>query len=174
MNLWHDLDAGSAEEMNVIIEIPRGSKNKYEIDKETGLIKLDRPAHTAQDFPYDYGFVPQTYWDDDDALDVIVLTTFPLHPGILVAARPIGVMHMVDDGDDDAKIVAAPTTDPRWDEVQDITHLPKHTSKEMEHFYSTYKNLQDKEVVIKGFDNKDKAVEVFERGVEMYKEKFNK
>ncbi|HPV33637.1 MAG TPA: inorganic diphosphatase, partial [Candidatus Paceibacterota bacterium] len=114
MNLWHEIEPGEAEEMNVIIEIGKGSKNKYEVDKKTGLIKLDRAAHTAQDFPFDYGFVPKSLWHDNDPLDVIVLTTFPLQPGILVEARPVGVMHMIDDGEADDKIIAVPKEDPRW------------------------------------------------------------
>ena len=174
MNLLHDLTPGTKDEINAIVEIPRGSKNKYEIDKETGVIKLDRPAQTAQDFPFDYGFIPQTHWDDGDAVDVIILTTFPLHPGILAPVRPIGLMNMIDDGDNDSKIIAVPVDDPRWAEVQDITDLPKHTIREMEHFYSTYKNLQDKEVSIEGFEGKDKAIEAFEKGVAMYKEQISK
>src|SRR5687768_5243329 len=113
MNLWHEIDQGIALKMNVIVEINRGSKNKYEVDKETGLIALDRAAHTAQDFPFDYGFVPQTLWDDGDPLDVVLLTTFPLHPGILVRARPIALMNMIDSGDADDKVIAVPVDDPR-------------------------------------------------------------
>ena len=98
MNLWHEIKPGSREKMNAIVEINRGSKNKYEIDKETGLIALDRAMHTSQDYPFDYGFVPQTLWDDNDALDVIILTTYPLLPGILVKVRPVALMNMTDSG----------------------------------------------------------------------------
>src|SRR3954470_1397290 len=105
MNLWHEIAPGDKNEMNVIVEVPKGSHNKYEIDKKTGLIALDRVAHTAQNFPFDYGFVPQTLWDDGDALDVILLTTYPLVPGILVRARPIALMKMVDSGDVDDKVI---------------------------------------------------------------------
>src|SRR5512134_1063978 len=98
MNLLHDISPGTKEEMNVIIEIPRGSQNKYEIDKETGMIALDRVLHTAQAYPFDYGFVPQTLWDDGDALDVVVLTTYPLQVGILATVRAVGFMDMVDGG----------------------------------------------------------------------------
>ena len=146
MNLLHDIPSGSVDVLNVIVEIPKGSKNKYEIDKETGLIALDRAAHTAQDFPFDYGFVPQTLWDDGDALDVILLTTFPLAPGILVRARPVALMNMIDGGDKDDKVIAVPIDDPRWDHVKDLPDINKHTVKEMDHFYSTYKKLQNKEV----------------------------
>ena len=132
MNLWHDIDPGSSDEMNVIIEIPRNSRNKYEIDKETGLIALDRVLHTAQVYPVDYGFIPKTYWDDDDALDAMILTTEPLAPGVLVRTRPIGIMDMVDDGDPDAKILGVPIDDPRWSKVKDVKDVNPHTIKEIE------------------------------------------
>ncbi len=174
MNLWHDIAAGTENEMNVIIEIPRGSSNKYEIDKATGLITLDRAAHTAQVFPYDYGFVPQTLWDDGDALDVVVLTTYPLLPGILVRTRPVALLKMIDGGEPDDKIVAVPTSDPRWDEVRDLPHLNSHTLKEMTHFYSTYKKLQNKEVAVSGFEPAAAARQAFARGIANYQQKFIK
>ena len=173
MNLWHDINPGkSSEEINVIIEINKGSKNKYEIDKETGMIALDRVAHTAQDFPFDYGFVPQTLWDDGDALDVILLTTYPLQPGILVRVRPVAIMGMIDSGDSDDKLIAVPIEDPRWDEVRDLENINKHTLKEMEHFYSTYKKIQEKVVEVTGFKNKDEAKKALDRSIELYKTKF--
>ena len=174
MNLWHDVGSGNKDAMNTIIEIPRGSKNKYEIDKETGLIALDRTSHTAQDFPFDYGFVPQTLWDDDDALDVIVLTTFPLAPGILVRVRPVGLLKMIDDGDSDDKVVGVPTDDPRFENVKNLTDINAHTLKEMEHFYSTYKKLQNKEVQVTGFEGSAEAHAAFERSRKLYDEKFGK
>lgn len=171
MNLLHDIAPGTKDEMNVIIEINKGSMNKYEIDKDTGLIALDRVAHTSQPFPVDYGFVPQTHWDDGDALDVIMLTSYPLVPGILVRARPVAIMHMVDSGDQDDKIIAVPVDDPRWSDVRDLADINKHTLKEMEHFYTTYKKLQNKEVVINGFGEKSDAMAAFERACALYKEK---
>lgn len=172
MNLWHDIHAGTATEMTTIIEIPKGSKNKYEIDKKTGLIALDRVAHTAQDFPFDYGFVPQTLWHDGDALDVVVLTTHALHPGILVRVRPIAIMHMIDSGDRDDKIIAVPTEDPRFDDMNDLADINAHTLKEIEHFYSTYKKLQNKVVEITGFEGKDAAEKAFAESQELYKAEF--
>lgn len=174
MNYWHDVKPGTADEMNVIIEIPKGSKNKYEIDKETGLIALDRAMHTAQDYPFDYGFIPQSYWYDEDALDALVLTTYPLAPGILVRVRPVAVMDMVDDGESDNKIIAVPVKDPRWSEVKDLSDINKHTLKEIEHFFSTYKKLQNKEVEIKGFRGAADAKKDFEKSLELYNEKFAK
>ncbi len=174
MNYLHEVAPGEETKMNVIIEIPRGSKNKYEIDKETGLIALDRVYHTTQDMPFDYGFVPQTLWDDGDALDVIVLTTHPLHPGILARVRPVGIMDMIDSGDSDSKVIAVPTDDARWEDVKDISDVNKHTIKEMEHYFSTYKKIQNKVVEVKGFAGKDKAIEAFRRSREMYIQKHSK
>ena len=170
MNLLHDIDPGTQDEMTVVIEIPKGSKNKYEIDKKTGLIALDRTMHSAQDYPFDYGFVPQTLWDDNDALDVLVLTTYPLHPGIVVRARPVAILHMVDGGEDDHKIIAVPTSDPRFEEVRDISDINKHTLKEIEHFFSTYKKIQNKEVSTHGYKGAKEAREAFSRAVALYKE----
>jgi inorganic pyrophosphatase len=168
MNLLHEIPRGTADEINVIIEIPKGSKNKYEIDKKTGIIALDRVAHTAQDFPFDYGFVPQTLWDDGDALDVIVLTTYPLHPGILVRVRPVAIMGMIDGGDSDDKVIAVPKDDPRFNDIKDLEDVNSHTLKEIEHFYSTYKKLQNKEVSVTGFKGAKEAKEAFTRASEMY------
>jgi len=174
MNLWHEIDPGTKEKMNVIVEINKGSKNKYEIDKTTGMIALDRAMHTSQDFPVDYGFVPKTLWHDGDALDVIILSTFPLMPGILVRARPVGIMNMIDSGDSDDKVIAVPVDDPRWNDVQDLKDINKHTLKEIEHFYSTYKKLQDKIVEVKGFNGKAEAEAAFDEGRKLYDTKFTK
>jgi inorganic pyrophosphatase len=174
MNLLHDVDPGTVDSINTIIEINKGSKNKYEIDKKTGLIALDRVAHTTQDFPFDYGFVPQTLWDDGDAVDVVLLTTHALHPGVLVRVRPVAVMRMIDSGDQDDKIIGVPVDDPRWADVQDLKDINKHTIKEIDHFYSTYKKVQNKEVKVLGFDGKAEAEKVFLRGRDMYTEKHSK
>jgi inorganic pyrophosphatase len=176
MNLLHDVTPGknAPEIINVIIEIPKGSKNKYEIDKETGLITLDRAMHSAQDYPFDYGFMPQSHWEDGDPLDIVVLTTYALAPGILVKVRPVGVMNMIDDGDSDAKIIAVPEKDPRWDDVKDLKDINKHTLKEIEHFFKTYKQIQNKDVQIDGFGDKEKAIEAINTSLELYKEKFGK
>ncbi len=171
MNLLHDIDPGTKEEMNVIVEIPKGSHNKYEIDKKTGLIALDRVAHTGQGFPFDYGFVPQTLWEDGDALDVIILTTYPLLSGILVRVRPVAIMHMIDSGEGDDKVIAVPVDDPRWSGVKDLSEVNPHTLKEIEHFYSTYKQLQNKVVTISGFGGKQEAEAAYERAKKMYNDK---
>ncbi len=170
MNLLHDISSGSKEAMNVIIEIPKFSKNKYEIDKETGLIALDRVMHTAQDYPFDYGFVPQTLFDDGDALDVVVLTTYPLAPGILVKARPVAIMEMTDGGDRDDKVIAVPIDDPRFSEINDINDLNKHFIKEATHFFETYKKVQNKEVSVGEWHGKEVAMQAFEKSRKMYEE----
>ncbi len=171
MNLLHDIPAGSKEEMNVIIEIPKFSKNKYEIDKETGIIALDRVMHTAQDYPFDYGFVPQTLFDDGDALDVVLLTTYPLAPGILVKARPVAIMEMIDGGERDDKVVAVPVDDPRFETVKDLDDINPHFIKEMSHFFETYKKVQKKEVTVGEWHNAVSAQEAFERSRHMYESK---
>lgn len=171
MNLLHDIAPGSSKEMNVIIEIPRGSQNKYEIDKKTGMIALDRVLHTAQAYPFDYGFVPQTLWDDGDALDVVLLTTYPLLPGILVRARPVAILPMVDGGEADEKVIAVPADDPRFAEIQDLKDLNKHTLKEIAHFFETYKKLQNKEVSLGEFAGRDAAEAAFARAVTLYTDK---
>lgn len=176
MNLWHDISLGknAPQEINVIVEINKGSKNKYEINKDTGLIALDRVLHTAQDYPFDYGFVPRTLWDDGDALDVVLLTTYPLAPGILVASRPIALIRMTDSGDSDDKIIAVPVKDPRWDDIKDLPDINKHTLKEIDHFFMTYKRIQKKEVHIAGFERAEKAHKAVARSIKLYAKKFGK
>lgn len=168
MNLLHDIAPGTRDEMNVIIEIPKFSKNKYEIDKETGIIALDRVMHSAQDYPFDYGFVPQTLFDDGDALDVVLITTYPLAPGILVKARPVAIMEMIDGGERDDKVIAVPVDDPRMDDIQDIGDLNSHFEKEVTHFFETYKKVQNKEVKIGAWHGATKAKEAFDRSRELY------
>lgn len=176
-NLWHDIPRGSAEELNVIIEIPKNSNNKYEVDKETGLIKLDRANYSSAAYPFDYGYVPQTLWHDGDPLDVIVLTTYPLHPGILVTVRPVAVMDMTDTGDSDAKIIAVPVDDKRWDDVHDLADLNKHMLKEFTHFWETYKELKKGEkgtVTINGIHDRAQALADIASSFALYDEKYAK
>lgn len=174
MNLWHDIDPGTKDRITTIIEINKGSKNKYEIDKKTGLIALDRVMHTSQDYPFDYGFVPQTLWEDGDPLDVVVLTTYPLVPGVMAHVRPVAIINMIDSGESDAKIIGVPVEDPRFSEVEDLKDVNKHTLREIEHFFLTYKKLQKKEVSIASVEGKQAAEEAFEKGLRLYKEKFVK
>ena len=179
MNLWHDIPRGTdiPNEFNTIIEIPKGSFNKYEIDKETGLIALDRANYSAAPYPFDYGYVPQTLWGDGDPLDVILLTTYPLFPGILVKARPIAVMDMTDTGESDAKIIAVPVDDKRFDDVHDLADLNKHNLKEFTHFWETYKELKKGEkgtVSINGIYDKATAIANINESIALYEEKYGK
>ena len=176
MNLWHDIPAGTPEELNVIIEIPKGSHNKYEVDKETGLIKLDRANYSDAPYPFDYGFVPQTLWEDGDPLDVIVLTTWPLQSGILVTVRPVAVIDMIDSGEGDAKIIAVPVEDKRWDDTQDLGEVNQHSLKEFQHFFETYKALKGKPapVEIRGVAGKKEAIVAIQKSIDLYKQKFPK
>ena len=176
MNILHDIVPGKKvpEEINVIIEINKGSKNKYEIDKETGLIKLDRVMKTSQDYPFDYGFVPQTHWHDGDPLDVVLLTTYPLFPGVLVVARPVGVIDMIDGGESDAKIIAVPVKDLRFTNVKDLSDVNEHTVKEIKHFFETYKTIDNEIVSIDSIRDAKAAKEVITESIALYKKEFKK
>ncbi|QQG38090.1 MAG: inorganic diphosphatase [Candidatus Kaiserbacteria bacterium] len=178
MNLWHDIPLGenAPEEFNTVIEIPRGSHNKYEIDKDSGLIKLDRVNYSAAAYPCDYGFVPRTLWDDGDALDVIVLTTNPIPPGILVSVRPVGLMKMTDDGASDDKVIAVPTEDIRFDHVQELEDINTHTLKELQHFFEQNKKLKKKpvEITVHGFEGKAEALAAVKKSIVSYDAKFAK
>jgi len=169
MDLWHDIKPGTAEELNVIIEIPKLSRIKYELDKETGLIMVDRVLYSPMHYPANYGFVPQTLWDDGDPLDVLVMSHEPFVPGCLVKARPIGVMEMTDDGDSDAKVLAVPVSDPRYKMINDISDLDPHTLEEIKHFFKVYKELQKKEVIVAEWRDKDEAKKDITRSIELYK-----
>ncbi|OHA60189.1 MAG: inorganic pyrophosphatase [Candidatus Vogelbacteria bacterium RIFOXYD1_FULL_46_19] len=172
MNLWHDVPAGTPDELNVIIEIPKLSRIKYELDKDTGLIHVDRVLYSPMHYPTNYGFVPQTLWPDGDPLDVLVMSHEPFVPGCLVKARPIGVMEMTDDGDSDAKVLSVPIKDPRYNYVKDITDLDTHTLEEIKHFFKVYKDLQKKEVIVADWRNASEAKRDIERSFVLYHDKF--
>jgi len=172
MNLWHDIPSGNNEKLNVIIEIPKESRVKYELDKETGLIKFDRVLYSPMHYPANYGFVPQTLWEDNDPLDVLVIAHEPLVPGSLVEARPIGVLDMTDNGEDDAKILSVPAEDPRFANTKDISDLEPHILEEIKHFFRVYKDLQKKDVVVGEWTGKDSAKEVIDKSFTIYKEKY--
>lgn len=176
MNLWHDVPRGEnvPNEVNCIIEIPKGSPNKYEIDKETGLIALDRANYSSAPYPFDYGFVPQTLWEDNDALDIIVPSTFPLQSGILVRVRPVAVMEMIDSGESDFKVIAVPVDDKRWDDVTDLEQLNKHNVREWIHFFETYKELKEKDAIVKvpKVSGREEAIKTVEKSIKLYEEKF--
>lgn len=158
------------KKVNAIIEIPKDSINKYELDKETGLLILDRPMYSSVHYPGDYGFVPQTLWDDGDPLDILVLTTRPVYPLTLAKVRVIGVLRMVDDGEKDDKIIGVYDSEPRFENVEDIIEIPKHNIKEIKHFFEVYKELQGKKCTIAEIKGRDAAYEDINRAIRMYKE----
>ena len=173
VNLWHDIDRKKEEEFQAVLEISKGSRVKYEVDKETGLLKFDRVLYTPMHYSANYGFVPQTLWEDGDPLDVLVLSEESLIPGCIVKCRPLGVLDMVDDGEGDAKILAVPVKDPRFEHLKDINDVAPHTLEEMREFFRVYKNLQKKEVEVGEWYNKQRAVEDVKKSFELYDNEFN-
>lgn len=171
MNALNDLPAGPSlpDIVNVIIENPKCSQNKYELDKATGLIKLDRVLFSAVHFPGDYGFVPQTHCEDGDPLDALLLSTQPFFPGVLVEARVIGALTMVDKGEQDDKLLCVPDKDPRFKDFKSIKDVPKHILDEIANFYSTYKILENKKVDVKGWVDASEAKKLVRDAVELYK-----
>lgn len=145
---------------DALIEIPRGSRNKYEFDFELKKMRYDRMLYSAMTYPIDYGFIPETYAPDGDPLDVLLLVTEPTFPGCMIEVKPIGIMYMLDGGDADDKILCVPVTDPVANKIESLSDVNPHTLKEIEHFFKVYKNLENKEVIVKGWDDVAKAKEV--------------
>lgn len=176
MNIWHDMDPKriSPSDFIAVIEIAKGSKKKYELDKNTGLIILDRVLHTSTHYPANYGFIPRTYGDDDDPLDVLVLCSEALDPLTLVRCYPIGYISMLDSGKNDEKIIAIPFSDPTHNGHKDISELPAHIFDEMAHFFSVYKSLEGKEAVAGDVNGHEAAKQVIAQSIEHYVECFCK
>ena len=170
MNIWHDLspERVSSEIFTAIIEIPKGSKTKYELDKETGLLVLDRILHTSTCYPANYGLIPLTYADDKDPLDVMVLCSEVIQPMSLVSCRPIGVISMLDGGFSDDKIIAVPCNDPSYNTYEDISQLPPHIMREMCHFFTVYKELENKQTNVDEIKNRDAAKSIIEKAINDY------
>lgn len=170
MHPWHDISPGPnlPEEVQAIVEISKGSQVKYELDKETGLLRMDRVLYSAVHYPFDYGFVPQTLWHDGDPLDIFILGAFPVVPMTLVTARIIGVVRMQDESEGDDKLLAVYTGDPRYAEFQDLCHIPAHTRTEIKHFLETYKDLQGKKVTVLEIEGAQPAREALIQGIELY------
>lgn len=173
-NIWHDINPQriKAEDFVTVVEIPKGSKKKYELDKETGLIILDRILHTSTHYPANYGFIPRTYGDDLDPLDALVLCTEPLEPLTLVRCYPIGVISMIDGGRNDEKIIAIPFSDPTYNSYHDISELPRHIFDEMSHFFQVYKALEGKETAVNEVSGRDAALKIISAAMEHYNEEF--
>jgi len=170
-HLWHGIPAGvnPPEELNVVIEIPSGSKCKYELEKSSGTIWVDRIIASAVYYPGNYGFIPQTMAEDGDPLDALVISQVSFHPGVTVRVRPIGLMRMTDNGEPDDKVLCVPLHDPRFQEVYEIEDLPRSMIQEIEEFFRVYKNLEEEEIIIQGSDNREHALSLIRAAIEAYK-----
>ncbi len=171
-NPWHTVNIGenSPDIINGIIEIPRGTRAKYELDKESGLLKLDRVLYTSMYYPANYGFIPKTYCDDKDPLDILVLSQITIVPMCIVSAKVIGAMRMLDGGEHDDKIIAVAENDMSVNHYNDISELPKHFINELRSFFEDYKKLENKEVKVKEFQNAEIAKEIVKQSIFDYKE----
>ena len=173
-NIWHDISSEriKPEDFICVVEITKGSRKKYELDKETGLIILDRILYSATHYPANYGFIPRTFGDDSDPLDVLIICSEPLEPLTLVRAYPIGVLSMIDNGHSDEKIIAIPFDDPNYNMHKDIKDLPSHIFDEMRHFFTVYKMLENKETAVDKVDGKEEALKIIANSIENYKKIF--
>lgn len=175
-NLWHSISPSRIrnDDFISVIEIEKGSKNKYELDKETGHIMLDRILYTSTHYPANYGFIPRTYADDGDPLDVLVLCSEGIVPLSLVRCYPIGVIKMLDSGKLDEKIIAVPFNDPTYSSYKSITDLPSHVCNEIRHFFTVYKNLEEKDTVVNEEEGPEEAKQIINKCIDNYIEKFCK
>lgn len=176
MNIWHDIapERITKDSFYAVIEIQKGGKVKYELDKETGLILMDRILYTSTHYPANYGFIPRTYAQDKDPLDVLVLCSEQIISMSLVQCYPIGVISMVDGGDSDEKVIAIPFGDPMYNGYKDISDLPKHIFDEMSHFFSVYKALENKVTAIENIEGRDAAVRIIQDCIDEYNRVFGK
>lgn len=174
MNIWHDINRDRIKPDNfvAVIEISRGGKNKYELDKETGFLRLDRVLYTSTHYPANYGFIPKTYADDNDPLDVLVLCSESISPMTLVECYPICVLKMIDSGSIDEKIIAVCKTDPFYNEYNDIHDLPQHLFAEIRHFYEVYKALEYKKTIVEETVGREEAIKVIESCIRAYEVMF--
>ncbi len=171
---WHGVPVGESAPrvVNAIIEIPQGSRAKYEIDKESGLLKLDRVIYSSFYYPVNYGFIPRTLGEDKDPLDILVITSLSVQALCLVEAKVIGVMQMIDNGDSDDKIIAVAAHDPSVNHYNNLEELPKHFFEELRHFFEEYKKLENKMVVVEEFGDKATAIKIIEDAANSYKEHY--
>jgi len=174
MNIWHDInpDRIKNKDFIVVIEISKASKKKYELDKETGLIILDRILHTSTHYPANYGFIPRTYAEDHDPLDVLVLCSEDLEAMSMVRCYPVGVVRMIDSDQIDDKIIAIPFKDPTWNHCTELNDLPPHIVNEVSHFFQVYKQLEHKETTGLKIADREKALEIIDKSINAYQKKF--
>ncbi|MBE6600782.1 MAG: inorganic diphosphatase [Ruminococcaceae bacterium] len=174
MNIWHDIssDRIAPDNFSVLIEISKGSNCKYELDKETGLLKLDRILYTATHYPQNYGFIPHTYADDGDPLDVLLICSVPIQPMTLVQAYPIGNIRMIDGGKLDDKIIAIPFSEPNYNEIKNIDELPPHIFDEIMHFFKVYKQLEHKQTDVQSLSDRESALKIIRDAIELYGKSF--
>ena len=175
-NIWHNIDPARIhpDDFMCVIEISKGSKTKYELDKETGMLMLDRILYTSTHYPANYGFIPRTYGDDGDPLDVLVLCSEPIVPMTLVRVYPVGVINMIDGERNDEKIVAIPFNDPNYNMYKDIDDLPRHVFDEMRHFFTVYKNLENKATAVDEIASRADAMKVVDEAIDRYVDVFCK
>ena len=174
MNIWHDIeeDRVKKEDFVGVVEIPKGCNNKYELDKKTGLLKLDRILYTATHYPANYGFIPRTYAGDNDPLDVLILCQEAIYPLTLVECYPIGALRMIDNNEEDEKIIAIAKHDPFLNTYKDISEIPAQVSAEIKHFFEVYKQLEGKQTTVDKIMGREEAEQIIEKSMENYKEKF--
>jgi inorganic pyrophosphatase len=173
---WHEVNPGKDYQQIVkgIIEIPKGSRAKYELDKESGLLKLDRVLYSSMYYPANYGFIPKTYCDDKDPLDILILSQIEVVPMCLVDAKIIGVMRMLDNNEADDKIIAVAADDPSVNHINDISELPNHFISELKSFFEDYKKLENKKVVVEDFLDRNMAIKILEESFTLYTQTFLK
>ncbi len=174
LNIWHDVstDRICANNFITVIEISKGSKNKYELDKDTGFLTLDRVLYTSAHYPANYGFIPRTYAEDNDPLDVLLLCSESILPLTLVRSYPIGVISMIDNGSADEKIIAVPFDDPSYRSYTDICQLPPHVLNEMTHFFTVYKELEGKQTAVNEMKNAQEAANIIQTAINAYVDRF--
>jgi inorganic pyrophosphatase len=175
MNLWHDVSSGPniPDVVHAVIEVPKGNRNKYEYSKKAGVIKLDRVLYSPVVYPGDYGFIPRSLFEDGDPMDILVMINEATFPGCVIEARPIGMFRMIDGGEKDYKVLAVPSTDPNFNGYHDLTDIPAHFPREVEHFFLTYKHLQGTKVETEGWVGAQEAKEAIEMSRQMYLAKFS-
>jgi inorganic pyrophosphatase len=174
LHLWHSLSPGpnTPDVVYAVVEVPKGSRNKYEYSKKAGVIKLDRVLYSPLHYPGDYGFIPQSLWGDGDPMDILVMMNEPTFPGCVIEARPVGMFKMIDKGEQDYKVLAVPATDPNFDDYRNLEDLPNHFPREVGHFFEVYKQLQGILTTSEGWVGADEAKKAIMESIDVYRKAF--